>query len=89
MEQRDIVRALDALLTPPVLYRDCSTYARLVETWEDERPVPSEQQIAEAVAGLPESSAERRITAAELMDLLIEKGVIDRQDIDARREHAD
>jgi hypothetical protein len=37
----EIAKILDHVLFPPVLYRDASSYERLVETWEDTRPIPT------------------------------------------------
>ena len=61
----DIALALNELLAAPVLYRDASSYARLVATWADPRPVPSEADIEAAAATV----AARRVVLATIATL--------------------
>lgn len=49
--------ALDRLLTPPVLYRDGSSYARLAATWHDPRAIPAEAAITAEIALLDSEAA--------------------------------
>lgn len=66
----DIPLAIDHLL-PAADYRRADDYAKLVETWHDERPIPTEAELLaawESIQSASAASAAREAARAALAD---------------------